>query len=557
MRRQPTIAALSAALLFATGVAAALADPTTTTVTTTTVTTTTVATTAPSGTTTAPVTTTAPTTTAPTTTAPATTAPLPSTSTTTPVPETPPRAFSFARGCPIAGVVLLLPNGSAKALGGPADVEDIVYPDGGSILTASPALGDAGCTRARSVRARAELRSVSLFAGEITAARISVQPEDAVPASVSGLVVYGRHVFVGSPETRIPLQTWGYLVAGSREAVAAGTGGRAVAALAIHLLRPHGGLPAGTSMLLAVAPAPPRAAAPARARRSSAHTPARARRRRRAARHEPLTVRPPLGQRHYIFPVVGASDYIDTYGAFRGDVPGNWHHGDDIFAALGTPVVAVAGGTINRVGWEKLGGWRLWVRDDAGDEFYYAHLSGYAPTDLHSNRVEAGEVIGFVGNSGDAFTTAPHLHFEIHPRPLLHLGYDGAVDPTTYLDGWTHLHHADAPRPAHPPLPEEPRLRSEARYIFRELLAARHVAGHVSRPSPRPHVPIPAGANGLPIRDAAPPVRVAAAATAQPRRSSLRLALLVGMTSLALFATTVLWIRRRFRPPTGGSADVK
>ena len=62
-------------------------------------------------------------------------------------------------------------------------------------------------------------------------------------------------------------------------------------------------------------------------------------------------------------PGLEPAEYIDTYGAFRSDVPGNWHHGDDIFAPLGTPVVAVATGTINRVGWEHLGGWRLWVRD--------------------------------------------------------------------------------------------------------------------------------------------------------------------------------------------------
>ena len=63
--------------------------------------------------------------------------------------------------------------------------------------------------------------------------------------------------------------------------------------------------------------------------------------------------------------------------------PRKWHHGDDIFAALGAPVVAVANGTINRVGWHKRGGWRLWVRDAAADQFYYAHLSGYAPRVFH------------------------------------------------------------------------------------------------------------------------------------------------------------------------------
>jgi hypothetical protein len=259
-------------------------------------------------------------------------------------------------------------------------------------------------------------------------------------------------------------------------------------------------------------------------------------------------VTPPLGQRHYIFPVAGPSDYVDTYGGFRSDVPGNWHHGDDIFAPLGTPVVAVASGTINRVGWEKLGGWRLWVRDSVGDEFYYAHLSGYTPTDLASNRVRAGGVIGFIGNTGDAFTTSPHLHFEIHPRTLLHLGYDGAVDPTKYLNSWTHLEHVDAPRPTHPPLPEQPLLRNEARYVFRELLAARHLIRDAPKPSQRPHVSIPTGANGPPI--AAPEPRREAAPATGPRSgmSTLTVALLGALGSLALLGATGTWRLIRSRP---------
>ena len=52
--------------------------------------------------------------------------------------------------------------------------------------------------------------------------------------------------------------------------------------------------------------------------------------------------------------------------------------------------------------------------------------------------MKAGQVIGFMGNTGDAEGTPVHLHFEIHPVSLLYLGYDGAVDPTAYLDAWKH-----------------------------------------------------------------------------------------------------------------------
>src|SRR4029434_9545319 len=87
----------------------------------------------------------------------------------------------------------------------------------------------------------------------------------------------------------------------------------------------------------------------------------RAHRRRLLARlhraHRPLKITPPLGLSRYIFPIAGPASFADTYGAGRSDCA--WHHGDDIFAALGTPVVAVADGTLNRVGWERLGGWRL------------------------------------------------------------------------------------------------------------------------------------------------------------------------------------------------------
>jgi len=132
----------------------------------------------------------------------------------------------------------------------------------------------------------------------------------------------------------------------------------------------------------------------------------------------------------YVFPVVGgtSSDFSADYGNPRADT--GWHHGTDIFAASGTPLVAVADGTLSKVGVNHLGGNRLWLADDRGTAYYYAHLSAYAPGMTDGVRVRAGQVIGFVGNTGDAISTPPHLHFEIHP------GDGDSVDPYPYLMAW-------------------------------------------------------------------------------------------------------------------------
>jgi murein DD-endopeptidase MepM/ murein hydrolase activator NlpD len=140
----------------------------------------------------------------------------------------------------------------------------------------------------------------------------------------------------------------------------------------------------------------------------------------------------------YVFPVYGPASYGDTFGAPRGDVSGGWHHGEDIFAPLGTPLVAVSDGTVFSVGWNEIGGWRLWLRDPSGNEFYYAHLSAYSPLAVNGKQVKAGDVLGFMGNTGDAIHSAVHLHFEIHPLGLLSRGYDGAVAPYPFLNAWRH-----------------------------------------------------------------------------------------------------------------------
>jgi hypothetical protein len=153
----------------------------------------------------------------------------------------------------------------------------------------------------------------------------------------------------------------------------------------------------------------------------------------------PPDITPKLTAGGYVFPVYGPSAYGDTFGAPRGDVSGGWHHGDDIFAPLGAPLLAVADGTVFSVGWNDVGGYRLWLRDRGGNEFYYAHLSAYTSLAVNGRQVKAGDVLGFVGNTGDAEGTPFHLHFEVHPVALLFLGYDGAVNPTKYLDAWKRL----------------------------------------------------------------------------------------------------------------------
>ena len=181
---------------------------------------------------------------------------------------------------------------------------------------------------------------------------------------------------------------------------------------------------------------------------------------------------PLLGPGVRTFPVVGDVAWGDTYGAERSDVPGGWHHGDDLFAPLGTPVVAVTDGVVFSVGWNRVGGWRLWLLDAEGNQYYYAHLSGYSALARNNHHVRRGQVLGFVGNTGDAITTWPHVHFEVHPNATLYLGYDGAVDPTRYLAAWTRIGHVSSvPPPV--PLPSGAPSGEGAIKDFRALLAIR------------------------------------------------------------------------------------
>jgi hypothetical protein len=134
--------------------------------------------------------------------------------------------------------------------------------------------------------------------------------------------------------------------------------------------------------------------------------------------------------------VYGPVSFADGFGNLRPDRL-SWDHGTDIFAPLGAPVVAVSAGTVFQVGWNRVGGNRLWLRDRAGDFFYYSNLSAFSSLALSGVRVSAGTVLGFVGNTGNARGMPYHLHFEVHTAGLLSTGYDAsAVDPVSYLRAW-------------------------------------------------------------------------------------------------------------------------
>ena len=135
----------------------------------------------------------------------------------------------------------------------------------------------------------------------------------------------------------------------------------------------------------------------------------------------------PLNGMTLAMPVVGVQPY---------DLSNSWHNardggrrkhkGIDIFAPKGTGIVAVADGIISYIGEQPKGGLCLWLTTENGTSFYYAHLDRWAPGLYEGMEVRTGDLLGYVGNTGNARTTPPHLHFGVsdndemvNPYPIL------------------------------------------------------------------------------------------------------------------------------------------
>ena len=335
------------------------------------------------------------------------------------------------------------------------------YPTDGTIVSASSVTTSVTATSGTqaSAGATSQVTSLQLFKGDIVATAVTGETHtSAGTASASGdtgvtgftgLEVLGQAV-TPTANQQIPLADWGYVIALEQKSqrLDKPTPGQhnVVTALDVFLTADHGGLPAQSEIQIGYAEANAQASEPAPLPKAPSGPTATSAQPKEPKPNgfppilsKPQKVTPKQNPQGYVFPVYGDSSFSDTYGAVRGDVSGGWHHGDDIFAPLGAPLLAVAHGTVFSVGWNRVGGWRLWLRDDKGWEYYYAHLSAYSPLAVNGAVVNAGDVLGFVGNTGDAQGTPYHLHFEVHPVGLLGLGYDGAVDPTKYLDAWKRL----------------------------------------------------------------------------------------------------------------------
>ena len=121
-----------------------------------------------------------------------------------------------------------------------------------------------------------------------------------------------------------------------------------------------------------------------------------------------------VGPSGLALPVVGikAGQLVDTYDAARG--AGRRHDAIDIMAAEGTPVIAAADGTVEKLFNSVRGGMTIYERSvDRKWVYYYAHLSAYAPGLHEGQQLKRGQVIAQVGHTGDASPDGPHLHFAV------------------------------------------------------------------------------------------------------------------------------------------------
>jgi murein DD-endopeptidase MepM/ murein hydrolase activator NlpD len=145
-----------------------------------------------------------------------------------------------------------------------------------------------------------------------------------------------------------------------------------------------------------------------------------------------------VGPAGLAIPVAGvkASDLVDTYDAARGS--GRRHDAIDIMAGEGTPVIAAADGTIEKLFFSH-GGGGITIYERSTNpkwQYYYAHLQRYAPGLAEGQQVKRGQVIAYVDHTGDASPSGPHLHFAINAMGSGQRWWQGnPINPSPLLAG--------------------------------------------------------------------------------------------------------------------------
>jgi len=144
-----------------------------------------------------------------------------------------------------------------------------------------------------------------------------------------------------------------------------------------------------------------------------------------------------------VFPIAPGYgyDYEDGYGDPRTYGGERSHEGIDIMCDIGTPLVSVCDGVIEKMGWLELGGWRIGIRGEDGVYYYYAHLSEYRDGLEKGDKVKKGELIGYAGDTGygpegTSGEFLPHLHFGMYERQGFVKSGERAVNPFPFLKAW-------------------------------------------------------------------------------------------------------------------------
>jgi murein DD-endopeptidase MepM/ murein hydrolase activator NlpD len=136
------------------------------------------------------------------------------------------------------------------------------------------------------------------------------------------------------------------------------------------------------------------------------------------------------------FPVAGPSYWTNDWHACR-DGCTRFHEGLDMFAPTGTPLVAIADGVVTQKVVGDTSGISVEIQDAHGVQYFYAHLDDWAPGLRAGQQVQQGDVLGYVGNTGNAIYTPPHLHLEVQPGGV-------PVPPKPFVDDWLKLAEREA-----------------------------------------------------------------------------------------------------------------